>query len=122
MGAHRWFPVAAAVSTLVVSLAGCGAGASGSDGAGSDGAESESTGGRPSRWSVSVIDPGPGAYEQCLEDPRVEEAFVSADYPASHMGVTLTADATADDAGRIADCLQQALPSAEVSVAGPGSG
>lgn len=117
MGRHRWFPVAAALSIVVLSTAGCGAGASGRDGTGSG-----DTGGRPSKWSVSIVDPEPGSYGQCLEDPSVEESFVSADYPASHMGVTLTAEATADDARRIADCLQQAVPSAKVSVTGPGFG
>lgn len=125
MRRHRAFPVAAATvgSVLVLStVAGCGSGASGRDGTGSDGTGPGGPSGQPGRWTISALEPGSGSYEQCLEDPFIEESFLSADYPASLLGLTLTADATAEDAQRIAACLRQVLPEGEVTVTGPEAG
>ncbi|MCC3271452.1 hypothetical protein MUK71_08945 [Arthrobacter zhangbolii] len=114
MSRHGWLSVvaarSAAVLAAVLALAACGTGGA------------DSPDGRPDRWTVSASDPGTGLYEQCLEDPLVEESYVSADYPASHLGISLAGAATDEDAQRVAECLRQALPSAKVSVMGPQTG
>ena len=60
-----------------------------------------------------------GPYGQCLDDPVIDEAFQSADYPSSHLGIRLAASATATAARRIADCLQTNLESGTVTVTAP---
>ncbi len=62
-----------------------------------------------------------GPYEQCLDDAVIDEAFQSADYPSSHLGIRLAASATAADAQRIADCLRGNLDTGAVTVTGPAS-
>ena len=56
-------------------------------------------------WNVGAIHPRYDSLSPCDEDPSVERAVVSADLPASHLGIRLVPGSTEEDAVRIAECL-----------------
>ena len=108
------------VASGLLAAAGCGTADGG--GAGRTNDPGPETGGPPEpspQWTVSVTGTRDGAIEHCLADPSIVEAVQTADYPSSHLGITLAGSATAADAARIADCLRKALASGDVSVSGP---
>ena len=123
MAPHRGLSAAAGnaavLAAVVLAVAGCGhSGADGRTGNASGNPGNE-PGNAPGTWTVDVAGERSGPYGQCLDDPVIDEAFQSADYPSSHLGIRLAASATAADAERIADCLQRNLESGTVTVTGP---
>lgn len=72
-------------------------------------------------WSVGVSDPRFAGDERCDGDPSVDIAVMTADLPTSGYGITLFADATEDDAQRIAGCLRDALTSGTITITRPSS-
>ena len=116
MAPHRGLSAAAGsaavLAAVVLAVAGCGH-------AGADGRTGTPSGNAPGTWTVDVAGERSGPYGQCLDDPVIDEAFQSADYPSSHLGIRLAASATAADAERIADCLQRNLESGTVTITAP---
>ena len=75
---------------------------------------------RGDAWSVTVGDPVDLTNTSACEgDPSVAYGVITADLPPSHLGLTLTPDATEADALRIAECLRSALQSGEIMVHPP---
>lgn len=72
-------------------------------------------------WSVGVSDPRFAGDERCDADPSIDTAVMTADLPTSGYGITLRADATEDDAQRIAECLRDSLTSGAITISRPSS-
>lgn len=70
-------------------------------------------------WSIGVTDPRFAGDERCLEDTAIQNAVSTTDLPSSGLGITLTPDGTEEDALRIAECLQKALSSGEITISRP---
>lgn len=72
-------------------------------------------------WSVGVSAPRFAGDNRCDDDPTIDTAVMTADLPVSGYGITLRADATEDDAHRIAGCLRDALSSGTITITPPSS-
>lgn len=110
---------AAVLAAVVLAVAGCGHGGADGRTGNASGNPGNEPGNAPGTWTVDVAGERSGPYGQCLDDPVIDEAFQSADYPSSHLGIRLAASATAADAERIAECLRRNLTSGVVTVTGP---
>lgn len=71
------------------------------------------------RWSIAVSFPVYESLNACEDDPNVERALISADMPTSHLAVRLNAGSSESDAMRVAECVEQALTSGEVTIFSP---
>ena len=105
------------LAAVVLAVAGCGHRAGSDSGTGN--ASGNPSGNASGTWTVGLVGERSGPYERCQDDPVIDEAIQSADYPSSHLGIRLAASATAADARHIADCLQRNLKSGTVTVTGP---
>lgn len=72
-----------------------------------------------SRWSIGVGGPRAGNTDLCMEDPAIAESWQSASLPSTSLNMVLVPGADEEDAQRIAECLQAALPENEVTVGRP---
>lgn len=75
--------------------------------------------GTTDRWTVTVSQPRFRSDERCGSDPSVDNAVLSADLPSSGLGITFKPGASEDDAVRVAECLQGALESGDISILSP---
>ncbi|MCQ6270832.1 hypothetical protein M8J71_10100 [Pseudarthrobacter sp. R1] len=73
------------------------------------------------RWSIGVSFPVFESMDSCEDDPSVESAVMSADMPASRLGIRLDAGSSEIDALRVAECVDQALTSGEITIFSPGT-
>ena len=72
------------------------------------------------RWGVAVSFTVYESLDTCEDDPSVENAIMSADMPTSHLAVRLHAGSSEADAMRVAECVDQALTSGEITIFSPG--
>jgi hypothetical protein len=72
------------------------------------------------RWGVAVSFPVYEFLDTCEDDPSVESAIISADMPTSHLAVRLHAGSSEADAVRVAECVDHALTSGEITIFSPG--
>jgi|SRR6478752_1719465 len=72
------------------------------------------------RWSVGVSFPVYESLAACEADASVETAVISADMPASRLGIRPRAGASEADALRVADCVREAISSGELTIYVPG--
>lgn len=77
--------------------------------------------GTTDRWTVSVSQPRFHGDETCSSDASVDNAILSADMPASRLGITLKAGSLEEDAVRVAECLLGVLQGGEISILSPRS-
>lgn len=70
-------------------------------------------------WQVSVLNPSSVPPQACAEDESVELSLMSADMPSSHVNYSLDADATEDDARRVAACMEASLTSGAITLSPP---
>lgn len=70
-------------------------------------------------WSIGVAEPRFAGDERCDSDPMIDTAVMTADMPSSGYGITLVAEATEEDAQRVADCLRDALTSGTITISSP---
>lgn len=71
------------------------------------------------RWGVGVSFPVYESLTHCEDDPSVEQSVVTADMPASRLGIRLDAGSAEVDALRVAKCVEQALNSGKVTILSP---
>jgi hypothetical protein len=72
------------------------------------------------RWGIGVSFPVFESLDTCEDDPSVESAVISADMPSSNLGVRLKAGSSETDALRVAECVDQALTSGDITIFSPG--
>jgi hypothetical protein len=71
------------------------------------------------RWGIGVSFPVFESLDTCEDDPSVESAVMSADMPSSHLAVRLNAGSSEVDAMRVAECVDQALTTGDITIFSP---
>lgn len=72
------------------------------------------------RWSVAIGFPVYESLNTCEDDASVESAIISADMPTSHLAVRRHAGSSEADAMRVAECVDHALTSGDITIFSPG--
>lgn len=72
------------------------------------------------RWSVAIGFPVYESLNTCEDDASVESAIISADMSTSHLAVRRHAGSSEADAMRVAECVDHALKSGDITIFSPG--